>query len=207
MKGEIDHQRAAPQQIAFFPQLASPTITVPTDIPRLPPTSQVRLSLRCDVVSPLREKRRLMKRVWAVARFYPSLPSSSSFLSFSFFFLSFERPVFFSHFTSRHYYTTSSSPFPKHLSRSTRPRTSFPRRQPWLLVVLYLPPVICGYSSLILPPIGFYPGELRRRIIRSIAVLFMRNPSSDREFFTSSNQTLRGDSSHAPYPISSSIIL
>lgn len=79
MKGEIDHQRAVPQQIAFFLQLASPTITVPTDIPRLPPTSQVRLSLRCDVVSPFREKRRLMKRVWAVARFYPSpLPPLSS---------------------------------------------------------------------------------------------------------------------------------
>lgn len=137
-----------------------------------------------------------------------SLASLLLLLPFILLLLSFLREAgFFSRFTSRHYYTTSSSPFPKHLSRSTRPRTSFPHRQPWLLVVLYLPPVICGYSSLILPPIGFYPGELRRRIIRSIAVLFMRNPSSDREFFTSSNQTLRGDSSHASYPISSSIIL
>lgn len=115
MKGEIDHQ-----QIAFFPQLASPTITVPTDIPRLPPTSQVRLSLRCDVVSPLREKRRLMKRVWAVVRFYPSLPSptpffhapSSFFPSRGRFFLLFHRLA-----TLLHNPLSPPPPsFPKHLS-------------------------------------------------------------------------------------------
>lgn len=177
MKGEIDHQ-----QIAFFPQLASPTITVPTDIPRLPPTSQVRLSLRCDVVSPLREKRRLMKRVWAVVRFYPSLPSptpffhapSSFFPSRGRFFLLFHRLA-----TLLHNPLSPPPPPFQNISLSFDSPSSFPRRQPWLLVVLYLPPVICGYSSLIPPPIGLYPGERHRRIIRSIAVLFMRNPSSD----------------------------
>lgn len=109
-----------------------------------------------------------------------SLPHS--FLSCSFFFLSFERSVFSPVSPARDITTQPSLPPPppfQNISLSFDSPSSFPRRQPWLLVVLYLPPVICGYSSLIPPPIGLYPGERHRRIIRSIAVLFMRNPSSD----------------------------